>query len=254
MSARRGTIRVSRIKQGVLRLHMQNEPISRRVLIRTAGVGLIASTISAAPPFWERKKPQDWSPEEIAQLLNRSPWARETNLDFEATEGGHLENLPTGAPPQPGEHVPRPEAQAGSMQRAPVVVRWESSQPVRDALQLPLLQIFTGRYVVGVSNIPPGAMGRYRRGAPEVFPTQEELLNELAGAATLQISGRDPVGTGLARRVAGSQNNYLFGFDKDLLPLTGREKELLFVLHTARVSVKAKFEPKNMLYHGSFSA
>ncbi len=51
----------------------------------------------------------------------------------------------------------------------------------------------------------------------------------------------------------GAQNTYLFGFDKDLLPLTGSEKEIDFVLRTARVSVKAKFEPKNMMYRGKFA-
>jgi len=237
---------------------MQNEPISRRAamrtaVIRTTGGALLARSLAAAPPFWERKAPQDWSPDEITQLLNHSPWARETNLDFEASEGGHLENLPTGAPPQPGEHVPRPEAQAGSMQRAPVVVRWESAQPIRDALQLPLLHTFAGRYVIGVSNIPVEAMTHHRAGHPDAPLSDETMLTELEGAATLETQGRDPAGTGLVRRVPGSQNNYLFGFDKDLLPLTGKEKEVLFVLHTARVSVKAKFEPKAMVYHGRFS-
>jgi len=227
---------------------------SRRSLIRTAGACLIASSLRAAVPFWNRKAPQDWTEDEIAQLLGRSPWARETNLDFEATEGGHFENLPTGAPAQPGEHVPRPEAQAGSMTRTPVVVRWESAQPIRDALQVPPLQAFAGRYAIGVSNIPPEAMNRHSRGArPVTTINLEDLLAELQGAASLVVPGRDPVGAGLVKHVAGSENNYLFGFDKDLLPLTGSEKEILFVLHTARVSVKAKFEPKNMMYRGKFA-
>jgi hypothetical protein len=232
---------------------MQNKPICRRSLIRTLGLCFFAPVLQAAPPFWNRKAPQDWTTDEITQLLGRSPWARETNLDFEATEGGHIENLPTGAPPQPGEKAPRPDAQAGSMSRTPVVVRWESAQPIRDAFQTPMIHAFEGHYVISVSNIPPAAMTRHRAGKHDVAPSQEDMLAELQGAATLEVPGRDPAGAGLIRKVSGSENNYLFGFAKELLPLTGSEKEILFVLHTARVSVKAKFEPKSMIYRGKFA-
>jgi hypothetical protein len=139
------------------------------------------------------------------------------------------------------------------MQRTPVIVRWESAQAIRDAMQLPPIHAFEGDYVIGVSNIPPASMARHHPGAHDVMPTQEEMLDELAGAATLQVPGRDPAGASLVRKVAGSQNNYLFGFARELLPLTGAEKEILFQLHTARVTVKAKFEPKAMLYRGKFT-
>jgi hypothetical protein len=221
----------------------------RRSLLGLAGVFLTAPALKAAAPFWNRKPPSDWAPDEITQLLTRSPWARETNIDFEASEGGHLELPPGGG--APGQEGKPSDAAAGVMRRAPVVVRWESAQPVRDALQLPLLRIFEGRYVISVSNIPPEAMmpQRRRRGAAPA-PDPEDMLNELQGAATLEAAGREPTGAGLVRRLPGSQNNYLFGFEKELSPFTGNEKEIDFVLHTARVSVKAKFEPKNMIYRG----
>jgi hypothetical protein len=233
-------------------MHSYLKP-TRRHLLSAAGACLFTTVLEAAPPFWERKAASQWSSDEIAQLLNRSPWARETNLDFEATEGGRLEMPQAGAPPRPGEYVPPVDPAKGSLQRSAVVVRWESAQPVRDALQIPSIKSFEGRYVVGVSNIPPTVMTRRRRGAPDSVPTPEDLLAELQGAATLESPGREPVGAGLVKHVAGSENNYLFGFDRDLLPLTGREKEVLFVLRTARVSVKAKFEPKNMFYRGKFA-
>jgi hypothetical protein len=230
---------------------------TRRNLLRIAAC-VAAPALSAATPFWNRKPPAEWTPDEITQLLNRSPWSRETNFDFEAVEGGHLE-MPAGSEPgkegadgkRPDPYKMSTDPQAGVMRRATVVVRWESAQPVRDAQQLPPLQGFEGRYVISVSNIPAGVMNLHRRGEAE--PTPEDTIAELQGAATLEVTGRDPAGAGIVRRLAGTKTSYLFGFSKDLLPLTGNEKEVLFVLHTARVSVKEKFELKNMIYHGKLA-
>lgn len=233
---------------------------SRRGLIGLAACAF-APALSGAGPFWNRKPPSEWTTDEITQLLNRSPWSRETNFDFEAVEGGHLETPPGGNPAEEGPggqgrggsnpNKMSTDPQAGVMRRATVVVRWESAQPVRDALQLPPLRGFEGRYVISVSNIPAGVMNRHRRGEPE--PSPEDVIAELQGAATLEVAGRDPAGAGIVKRLAGSQTTYLFGFSKDLLPLSGNEKEVLFVLHTARVSVKEKFELKNMIYHGKLA-
>ena len=237
---------------------MLPDSFSRRVLVMSAATLAIPFRVSGATPFWNRKQPSEWTPDEITQLLTRSPWAHETNIDFEVTEGGHLETPAGGGAAGQDQQMSSGRGQAsdpnaGSMRRAPVLIRWDSAQPLRDALQLPSIQEFTGRYVIGVSNIPAAVMNRRRRGEPESTIPMEEFLAELQGAATLESPGKDPVGSGLVRHVPGSQNNYLFGFSRELFPLTGSEKEVQFVLHTARVSVKAKFEPKSMLYRGKLA-
>lgn len=232
---------------------MQFKPVSRRAALQAAVTAMLPASLAAGAPFWNRKAPQDWTSEEVLQLLSNSPWARETNLDFEAVEGGRIE-LPTAdAPSQPGGRVQRPEAAAGPLRRTPVIVRWESAQAVRDALLVPPARGFEGHYVLVVSNIPSSAMVRHHPGAKDVIPSPQELLDELQGASTLETPGREPAGAGLVRKVAGSENNYRFGFSRDLLPLTGAEKEIFFVLHTARVTLKAKFEPRNMFYRGKFA-
>jgi hypothetical protein len=230
---------------------MPHTVVSRRALLGGALVCALDTRLQAAAPFWDRKPASAWSPEEITQLLTRSPWARETNIDFEQTEGGQVE-IPAGGGSPGQESYGRgatdgKDPAAGVMRRAPVEVRWESSQAIRDAAQLPLAQIFEGRYVISVSNIPAEVMRRSRNVAGMTY---DDLLNELQGAATLESPGREPAGAGLVKRVPGSENGYLFGFARELLPLAGNEKEVDFVLKTARVSVKAKFEPKNMLYRG----
>jgi hypothetical protein len=225
--------------------------VSRRALLGGVLVCALNPRLQAAAPFWNRKPPSAWTPEEITELLTRSPWARETNIDFEQTEGGHVEFPPGGgASGQEGFGRGAPDGKdpsAGVMRRAPVEVRWESAQPIRDAAQLPLAQIFEGRYIISVSNIPAEVMRRSRNVAGMTY---DDLMNELQGATTLESPGHGPAGAGLVKRVPGSESAYLFGFDKELLPLTGNEKEVDFVLKTARVSVRAKFEPKNMIYRG----
>src|SRR5258708_28108291 len=52
----------------------------------------IPAWAAAAKAFWNEKKPEDWSADEIDELLNRSPWAR----DIVANMKGQL-----GAGPAP---------------------------------------------------------------------------------------------------------------------------------------------------------
>jgi hypothetical protein len=225
--------------------------LNRRALLLGFGA---AGLLSGAAPFWDRKRPSEWSGDEIIQLLTRSPWARETNLDLEASTGGHIELPPGGGSAgqdgqlSSGRGTPS-DVTPGVLRRTPVLVRWESAQPLRDTLQLPSIREFEGRYVIGVSNIPAAVMKRKFRADAETIALSD-FLAELQGAASLEASGKEPVGAGMVRHVPGSANNYLFGFSKELLALTGREKEVQFVLRTSLVSVRAKFEPKNMLYRG----
>jgi hypothetical protein len=225
---------------------------------RTLLIGLAAArSLRAASPFWDRKPSTQWSPDEIAQLLSKSPWARETNLDLEASTGGHMELPPGGGAAgqdqqmSSGRGAPS-DVTPGVMRRTPVLVRWDSAQPLRDTLQLPSIQEFEGRYVISVSNIPAAVMKRKLRSAEDGIALSD-FLAELQGAASLEATGKESVGAGLVRRVPGSANNYLFGFSRDLLQLTGREKEVQFTLRTSLVSVKAKFEPKNMIYRGKLA-
>lgn len=181
-------------------------------------------------------------------------------MDFEEAED------PTPVPgtgsPYAGENgngrggtVERP---AGIMKRAPVLARWESAKPIRDALLTPLPHAFEGHYVISLTNVPPQAMNsslmkRRPSGAPEATITLEAMLEELQAAATLQVVGKEPAGAGIVRRLMGSESVYLFGFSREFVQIAPSDKEVLFTLHTLRVSVKAKFELKDMMYRGSLA-
>ena len=42
--------------------------------------------------FWNDKKPEDWSAEEIQEMLTRSPWAKEGSVSVFGGAGGNLIN------------------------------------------------------------------------------------------------------------------------------------------------------------------
>jgi hypothetical protein len=46
---------------------------------------------------------------------------------------------------------------------------------------------------------------------------------------------------------------YLFGFSKEGLSLNREEKEVVFTTHMGNLAFTAKFNPRDMLYHGELA-
>jgi len=221
----------------------------------------LAPMLLAATGFWNKKPSTDWSTDEIMQITSRSPWAHETNLDFESAEEAPAHVAGSGSPYAGqdgngrGATIERP---SGGARRAPVVVRWESARPIRDALLVPLPSAFANHYVLSVSNIPPAAMrpslmdDTLRRPDDRPF-TLEAMLDQLQAAATLQVVGKERAGAGVVRRAASSEATYLFGFAREFFPISSTDKEVIFTLRTARVSVRTRFILKDMVYHNGLA-
>jgi hypothetical protein len=269
----------------LMRLHHTAKPVpvTRREALHSAALAWLAASFavpaSAASEFWNKKKASEWSNEEITRLTTHSPWAREVNAEFEldsdyttngaegpTTGPGGVINAPgkgSGAPAQIELGRDRNNSPRGVRRREPVTVRWESAQPVLDAVAVPLPQGFEGRYVISVSGLPIGVMERPRRGesAPmsadprENTPAarQRRMVEQLQTSATLEARGREPEQPGVVRPVPRTSGTYLFGFSKELLPLTANDREIVFTLRTALMSVRAKFDPKEMVYHGQLA-
>jgi hypothetical protein len=64
--------------------------LSRRKLFALAGAGIAAcAPLSASSgEFWEKKTPNEWTPEEIDKLVTKSPWAKEVTAQYAPGEGG----------------------------------------------------------------------------------------------------------------------------------------------------------------------
>jgi hypothetical protein len=213
----------------------------RRFLIGALGSGLTlmhASRVFAGTPFWNAKDPSTWTEEEIVMLTSKSPWAREAVPDIKNAED------PTGGSVlgESGKGMGQRHASLA------VFVRWESAQPILDALRAPLAADFEGHHVVSVTNLPV-VVRRTGRGGGETTP--DDTLDRMQSGTTLQAKGRDPVEAGIVRRT--HIGSILFGFLKDQLRLTQSDREIVFALTTQQLTLKTKFDTKEMIYHGKLA-
>jgi len=229
-----------------------------------AAAGAVRSSF-AASDFWNRKQPGEWTAQEIDQLRTHSPWAKEVNAEFESDldYAANPQQNPGigrgGATPQIELGRNRDGQPRGSRRREPVTVRWESAQPMIDAAGVPLPAEMRERYVISVSGLPLGVMERPRRGdGPSADPEENtpaarrrRMIEQLQASATLAARGKDAAQPGVVMAAPRAVSTYLFGFSKDLVPLSAADREVEFTLRTAFMAVKTKFEPKEMSYRGT---
>jgi hypothetical protein len=116
------------------------------------------------------------------------------------------------------------------MDRLPgqLTVRWESAAPIIDALREPIPGEFAGHYAIGIVEPPPGDAD-----------------------ATLQAKGKAPVQAAMTHRTR--MGVLVFGFSKELLPLGVGDKDVQFNVETAQFSLRAVFQPKDMIYKDGLS-
>jgi len=206
----------------------------RRFLTRAlaSGVTLTHASRIFAAEFWNAKDPSKWTEEEIGALTQKSPWAKAAVADYKGAED------PTGNAPEGGR------AGRGAMPPN-IIVRWESAQPILDALRAPLAAEFAGHYVLSVTNLPVAIVRPSGRG---VQTTPEDILERLQNGATLEAKGKEPVEAGIARRTR--IGSFLFGFSRDSLRLDPADRDIIFKLEAAQTSIKCKFDAKEMTWHG----
>ena len=236
--------------------------------------------------FWNKKPPGDWSSEEIDTLITKSPWAKEASAQGAAPGGGRY-GSPGGSPNGSGYPGGSPGGmgmprigipgiggigmggggrrmggnqgggrgqQRGTLYRG--TVRWESAKPVLDALKTPLPDAFANHYVIAVIGFPlPGGQRRYQDEEGDNPPrrSQDDTLDNLKQFTTLQPRGKELAQAGIVQQQTSSNSNLLFGFSKDSLTLTKDDKEVFFSTTLGRLVVRAKFDPKEMLYHGQLA-
>ena len=202
-----------------------------------------ASRLFAANDFWNTKDPSTWSEDEIVLITSKSPWARASVPGFKGA--ADPTGISSGAPVDTGRGAGARRISGPQN----VTIRWESAQPIRDALRAPLPPDFDGHYVISVTNLPIAPRGRGPQGAPEDAP--DDVLDRLQNGTTLQVKGKDPGEAGIARRTR--IGSILFGFSKDYLPLSPADREIIFKLDTSQMVLQAKFDGKEMVYHGKLA-
>jgi hypothetical protein len=117
--------------------------LTRRSLLVSA-----AAAAAARAGFWERKKPAEWTGEEVRRLLTDSPWAKVMTVPLKLEKPGERgpatwKDIPGAGPTlpdsSPGGMIGSPVGGIGAPkpklpQQAQIVVRWMSAAPVRQAL------------------------------------------------------------------------------------------------------------------------
>jgi hypothetical protein len=202
--------------------------------------------------FWESKDAAEWNSDEIARLLMKSPWAKSVSAERTKTQKNTMPSDPMPQTTILGQRrnstnmgIPRTR-QPGSGSTKTVTtykgtVVWESAAPVRAALKSKLPDEFEGQYVLGVS------------GVPLAKSESKNAVDRLRQTTTLEIKNRQPLEAGVAQLQRENGTVYLFGFAKEALAISRDEKEVVFTTHLGSLAFTAKFNPKDMLYHGELS-
>ena len=236
--------------------------MTRRDVIRIGlalpGIAALPAWAASSKAFWNDKPPSDWTKSEIGDLLNRSPWAKEVNvsdngpgMDFgngnrgnggSQGMGGGLPGLPSGPP------MGRPFAPRASIGRYTATVRWDSASPIREAMHVKPSKDFEQYYIIAVTGDLPD-VGR-SAGADDGIMDEQRLAN-LRQFTSLQRKGA-PISLA---RMAVTPTGYpadggtLFYFERGDSTLS-EDKQVTFVTRVGLYEVKARFNLKEMLYHG----
>jgi hypothetical protein len=185
----------------------------------------MGTSMFAASDFWNRKEPATWSSDEVLELATRSPWAtRGRVLPKPGRDRGSSQPLaPEVGGGRSGGRGTGPDPVVAVQE---VTVIWESAQPLLDALKTSFPSDFANHYVIGIPDLPP------------------PRTNMTANLAR----GSDSVDAGAIETTRS--HAVIFGFSKELLPFRATDKEVIFSMATDRYSVRARFNLKEMRYHG----
>jgi hypothetical protein len=260
---------------------------TRRSLLTFAGASLLPWRNLHAADFWNKKDPSQWTGEEIDELTSRSPWAKPVTAQFApgSNNGGNgqggggyprgggmggpgigIGGIGIGMPRRGGMGRPGGYPQQSNYKGT---VRWESAQPIIDALKTPLPEAFANRYVIAVRDIPLlKNQPRQQQNPDDTDQDSPKLstrdpdddgslskrdLDDLKIMTSLQPKGKESAQAGVVQQMTPGGTHFLFGFSKEFLDFGRKDHEVVFSTQLGKLIVKAKFDPSEMLYHGTLA-
>ncbi len=222
-----------------------------------------------AKEFWNEKKPEDWAPEEIDMILNRSPWAREVNANMKGmtSEGGgeskkgrggyNMSGGAGGGGRRGGGGDGGGSGSSSSSKNDTVIgsfrglVRWESAEPVLLAQKKEGLTAEAAEhYILSVSGLPMA--GARKRAGDDSDPDAEEIVARIIDGTRLTPQHRDPILPVKVDATKPSRGTLLF-FRRDAEQFTLDHKEVTFTTKLGPLEVKTKFQLKDMVYRGKLA-
>jgi hypothetical protein len=229
---------------------------------------------SGAP--WD-KDSAPWTDRDAQLVLATSPWAQTVNAVM-ADPRDEMENY---SAPLPGAERagmagqtnptstggrwdgPVGRNRMGSLPSLPVVVRWDSALPIREALRhstgTPDSDVSPADYVLTVTGLIPG--GRYRSaGHTEASSNSdsssdarnpEQILEAFMSFSRLLPRGAAPIAPRNVRLDSASGAIHIF-FPRTH-PIGANAKEVMFLTRFGGLTVRAKFHVRDMRYHGKLT-
>jgi hypothetical protein len=143
----------------------------------------------------------------------------------------------------------------GGMPQMKATVRWESAQPMYDAMNKQRAPQTADYYVVSLTGLRLMGMGGNRGGATpdprEQAARQQAMLARIKDTTTIERKGKDPMHADMMQPLNSPQGTVLmFGFKKGTQPIALEDKEVVFHCKAGPMEVKAKFPLKDMVYNG----
>lgn len=256
-----------------------------------------ANIFAATKDFWDAKASTDWNAEEVNRMLTKSPWAKDASVSFNGGPGGFGTpssrrggygypgggiGFPGGGLGYPGSGrypggnpngYPPGTSPGGGRESYRATVRWESAQPIQDALHLDTPDRkpdpdFAKYYVLQVlGDLPDLGAARNRRRNNDDDQRDDGDDDDRSQQATnerrlemfkqyTKIEKRDgflrleKVEQGSRTSARGPGTLFYFSREDEISP---DDRGLTFVTKMGPVEIKAKFTPKEMRYHGKLA-
>ena len=206
-----------------------------------------AMPLLAGGEFWNDKKPEDWTPEQIKELLTRSPWAKEGSISVFGGSGGGLLNRGgamnrNGGMTGTGTGRTRTTTQTTPTSDAPdlrykAIVRWESALPIRLALKSQPAGLEDNYLIALVGDLAladPDENEGERESRVDMLKQYTKLDRKGGAIPLVKIEQVKNVGT-------------VFYFPR-AEPL--KDGQVTFVTKMGPVEVKCRFNVKEMMFRG----
>jgi hypothetical protein len=228
-----------------------------------------------AADFWQVKPFTDWSDKDVQKMLTNSPWAKSIGVSMSGPRavmpGGNVDAISGGGRGPGGagqEGAPPISEQGGRGGRggAPVVgtsadvlvdvvLRWQSALPIKQALVRGKYGAEAGssaeaKEILGhqESNYVIVATGAPLRGVVRGDP--ETLRTAILGQTMLSVKGKNPIKpSDIQVNGAGRTFEVYFVFPRSS-ELKLEDKEVEFATKIGDLSLKNKFQLKNMVLNG----
>jgi hypothetical protein len=255
---------------------------TRRSVLKLAATAtfLTSAFARSKDEFWNAKDPSQWSDKEMTQMLTKSPWAKSASVEnpnsgrtgmpgggtgrggggmgsgggmgggggYGGMGGGGGYGGASGGGMGRSRGGDSDEQDAG-MPSMHAVVRWESAAPLSAALRKSVPPDAGESYIISVTGLRMRRPSKDSESSSTQTDDDQRTGDRLMHATTLEIKGKDSISPSAVKKVDDVDGPiWRFSFARSGNPITAEDKEVTFVTHVGRATVRAKFALKEMVY------